>query len=200
MPSDRSKKHLERIALALKIERSSFSEEMSPCDFCVRTKRRCIAAGTDSARCSECIRHGRSGCNFKQKLPSLNDWASIDRQRKKLREEQDEAMSKILRLRQMEKALDERERKMIEMGVKTLDELDRIEAEEKAIAERHEAEARNLGDAVLFLENPGLDPEAFANLPDAFWTGISSSSEATNVPSLGSPGFLTGTAEVDPGS
>src|SRR5438445_75625 len=104
MSSDKSTKHLQRIALALKIERSVLAEEMSPCDFCLRSKRRCIAATASASRCSECIRHGRARCNFQQRLPTMSDWASIDRQRKKLRDERKETMAKLLRLSKMEEA------------------------------------------------------------------------------------------------
>jgi hypothetical protein len=172
MSSDKASKHLQRIALALKVERSSLAEEMSPCDFCVRSRRRCVATSVAASRCSECIRHGRSGCNFKQKLPTMNDWASIDRQRKKLRDERDEAMAKVLRLSKMEKALEEREQKMIEMGVSTLEELDAAEAAEKEEQARLEASALALSEASDFFADPALDPAAFSDLPASFWDGL----------------------------
>lgn len=195
MSSTKTKKHLERIALALRIERCLSAEEMSPCDSCIRSRRRCIAATAESARCAECVRHGRSSCNFQQKLPTVSDWASIDRQRKKLRDERNETMAKLLRLSKMEEALEAREQKMIELGVGTLEELDAKEAEERAEAARLEASSANLLEASTFLDNFVNDPEALGGLPESFWASIGSAEGA-----VGSPGFLTGTVGPDPGS
>lgn len=199
MSSDKTAKHLQRIALALRIERNALSEEMSPCDSCIRSHRRCVALPAGK-RCSECARSGRAGCNFKQKLPTLGDWASIDRQRKKLRDEQNEAMAKVLRLRKMEELLDEREKKMIELGLSTLGELDAREAADLAEAARLEAAAANLVEASSFLNEFTLDPEALNNLPDSFWAGLSSPplslSQAALEPSSGLASGADGTSGV----
>lgn len=189
MTSPRTKKHLERIALALRIERSKFSEEMAPCGFCQSRGRRCIVSSSDAKRCSECCRAGRPKCDFKSKLPTLGDWASLDRQRQKLRDEEEEAMAKILRLRKQQRLLDEREKAMIERGLSTLDELDKAEEEEKqkeaAELARQEATAQALNEASDFLSDPGVDPHAFVGLPDSFWAGL---------------GFVDGTPQASQGT
>lgn len=130
----------------------------------------------------------------------MSDWASIDRQRKKLRDERDEAMAKLLRLSKLEKALDEREQKMIELGVSTLDELDQKEAE-RAEFLRLEAAAANLNEASVLMGDPFIDPEALANLPDSFWEGIAASGSSVPVVSSSAPpGLSSGTPARDPGS
>ena len=129
MSADSAKKRLEAIALALHIDKSG--EEMSPCGFCVRTRKRCVASGPKSTRCSECVRHRKTNCDFTEKLPSVDSWASLDRQRRKLRDEKEEAMMKIIRIGKQERLLEEKEQRMIELGVSTLEELDAKEKEER---------------------------------------------------------------------
>lgn len=130
----------------------------------------------------------------------MGDWASIDRQRKKLRDEQNEAMAKVLRLRKMEELLDEREKKMIELGLSTLEELDAREAADLAEAARLEAAAANLVEASSFLNEFTLDPEALNNLPDSFWAGLSSPplslSQVALEPSSGLASGADGTSGV----
>lgn len=170
MTAPLSQRQTARVNLALKVER--LGDEMSPCSFCVRNKRRCVAASSQSSRCSECCRAGRMKCDYTEKLPSVNDWASIDRQRQKLRAEEEEAMSKILRLRQQQRFLDEKEKEMLKRGLATLDELDAAEEAERQLAESLEASAAALADAGSFLDDPCLDPAAFAGLPEAFWANL----------------------------
>jgi hypothetical protein len=178
MSNTASRKTLESIALAFRIERSSAAIEMAPCSFCRRHGRRCIAvepqASDDvkSSRCSECVRHRRPKCDYTSKLPSLRDWESIDRQRQKLKAEEEEAMAKILRLRKQQRFLDDREQEMLRRGLSTLEELDQAEASEKVETERLEAQALALTEASAFLSNPSLDPEALTDLPESFWANL----------------------------
>lgn len=170
MRADSAKKRLEEISLSLRIDKTG--EEMSPCGFCVRTKKRCVALSSNSSRCSECVRHRKTNCDFTEKLPSVDSWASLDRQRQKLRDEEEEAMAKILRLRKQQRLLDDKERRMIESGVSTLEELDKKEKEECEEIARQEANATALAEASAFLESPYIDPDAFVGLPESFWAGI----------------------------
>ena len=188
MTTFNAKKRLEEIALALRIDKSG--EEMSPCGFCVRTKKRCVASGPKSTRCSECVRHRKTNCDFTEKLPSLSSWASLDRQRKKLRDEEEEAMMKIIRLRKQQRLLDDKEQRMIELGVSTLEELDAKEREEQEEASRQEARAAALTEASAFLESPFIDPDAFAGLPEPFWDGLGLIGVAG--PSVSFPGGVVG--------
>lgn len=71
-------------------------------------------------------------------MPTVRDWESLEAKRRKLRNEEEnaimasqEAMAKILRLRKQQRLLDEREQKMIAAGLNSLDELDALEKLEK---------------------------------------------------------------------
>ncbi|PQE30339.1 hypothetical protein CJF32_00008237 [Rutstroemia sp. NJR-2017a WRK4] len=150
MTTRNSKRCSEQILLGNKIERNGV--EMAPCSRCERVKRRCVVLpSTDgdsaSKRCAECARQGRSSCDYveRNRMPSVSDWTSLDRQLAKLDEEEEraiavsqEAMAKILRLRKEKAFLKARERKMIEAGLGSLDELDA--AEEKERLEKEQAE------------------------------------------------------------
>ena len=158
-------------------------EEMSPCQLCIRTKARCVVSKDDSSRCYECYRLKKSRCDFTAKLPSASDWASIDKQRARLRQERkealskaQEAMAKVMRISVLEGALDDRERKMVSLGLKTLDELDKVEEEEKATIAANEAAVQSLSEASDFVADPTLDPHAFLDLPESFWANIAFSS------------------------
>ena len=173
----KQKKQLERIALSIRIEATG--ETMSPCTFCDQHTRRCVVSLVDSSRCALCVRKGRTSCDYTARLPSVNDWDSLDRQRKKLREErkeamakQQEAMAKVLRLTRMEEALDEKEERMIKHGLSSLNELDELEAKELAEQERLSSIAQSLTEASSFLEDPSLDPVAFSDLPESFWANL----------------------------
>src|SRR5689334_21835438 len=108
LSKDKLKKY--RADAALRIDRTGF--EMAPCTRCSKAKveRRCVALGGGD-KCSECVRQGKP-CDVKEKnrMPSSFDWESLDKQRRRLREEEEEAMAKILRLRKQQRFLDDRER------------------------------------------------------------------------------------------
>ena len=57
---------------------------------------------------------------------------------------------------------------MIKRGLSTLDVLDTAETNKVAELARHKASANALAAAFSFLNDPVLDPRAFANLPDSF--------------------------------
>ena len=128
---------------------------------------------------------GRSNCDYTTKLTSVNDWASLDRQRQKLRDERNATMAKLLRLSKQERCIDEREKAMIERGLASLDDLDTAENAEREERARQEAAASALDEATTFLSDPLIDPESFADLPDTFW---------------GNLGFVGGTVVTGPDS
>ncbi|TVY12480.1 hypothetical protein LARI1_G009638, partial [Lachnellula arida] len=137
-------KRKEQIELSLRIDR--VGNEMAPCTRYEKSDRRCVALpedGKNSDRCAECARNGKS-CDVRarNRMPSLSDWASIDRQRQRIRDERDEAMAKILRLSRQEKVLEEREKKMIRAGLNSLDELDALEESERKEKEEEESKEK----------------------------------------------------------
>jgi len=72
------------------------SDAAMRCSFCVSNDRRCIMT-TSTSRCSECVRGGRPGCDGKPEF--LDGWEALVKQEEKLKEEEEEAMAKILCLR-----------------------------------------------------------------------------------------------------
>ena len=111
---------------------------MSPCSLCTKQNRRCVVDKERSNRCSECVR-AKSACDVKpdswqSNVPSSNDWEAIARQKERLEEQEDEAMAKLLRLRKQRKLLIRREAELAKRGLKFLDELDAVEAQEREAA------------------------------------------------------------------
>lgn len=167
MSSSKHTKIKERLALAQRILTTGI--EMPPCSRCEKKHTKCVVSD-DSKRCSECIRVN-ARCDAGG--PSASDWDKLEREERRLQEEEEEAMAKILRLRKQQRLFRSRAKDMLRRGLKTMDELD--EAEER---ERKEAEAKEAlphsppptvsGGAVL---DPELDFSTFdhAALSPSYW-------------------------------
>lgn len=121
------------------------------------------SGSSESRRCSECVQ-SKVRCDLRDDpwgnhVPSLSDWASIEKQKQRLEEQEEEAMAKILRLRKQKRLLIEREREMACRGLKYLDELDKAEQKEREEEGRREQElttatslpAPSKGDVLDFL-------------------------------------------------
>jgi len=180
MSSETIKKRKERLNLIHYIEDNG--DKMIPCSTCRRRNRKCVVAPDRSDRCSECIR-AKVPCNVKASLadmwedevPSMTDWESIEKQEEKLREQEEEAMSKILRLRKQQRLLCQRRDEMAKRGLKFLDELDA--AEEKERKEKELAQAAQTTDTSVPTVEPILDPDLAAALgaydpSDPFWVTL----------------------------
>jgi len=76
--AERERKELERISLGLRIDR--LGSDMAPCSVYIRIYCHYIIDSRKSSRYSEYIRHRRPRYDYTSRLPSLNDWESIDRQ------------------------------------------------------------------------------------------------------------------------
>lgn len=120
----------ERLSLSQRI--STTGVEMPPCGHCQKKQTKCIISDA-SKRCSECV---RTNARCDAGGPSASDWEKLEREERRLQEEEEEAMAKILRLRKHQRLFRSRAKDMLRRGLKTMDELD--EAEER---ERKEAEA-----------------------------------------------------------
>jgi hypothetical protein len=110
----------------------------------------------------------------------------LNRQRQKLLDQEEEAYAKILHLQKMRRLLDDCEEEILKCRLETLDKLDTAEAAEKAELAAQESRSWALAEASLFLEDPILDPVAFADLPASFFLGL-------GTPGTESPWFV-----VDP--
>jgi hypothetical protein len=113
---------------------------------------------SQSSRCAECVRT-KSKCDgledsWDRNVPKLSDWESLDQQEERLRREEEEAMSKILRLRKQQDFLRKRRKEMSRRGLKFLDELDEVERRETEEKKEREAAVARL----LSQPNPNVDP------------------------------------------
>ncbi|KAF7863805.1 hypothetical protein EAF04_006770 [Stromatinia cepivora] len=120
--------------LARRVERSGIERE--PCELCLNSDRRCLVDSSESKRCAECIRNKKGRCNPGPEI--MTSYESLDRQQERLRQEEEEAMAKILRLRKQQAFLRKREKEMIRRDVRTLEELDALEEKERLEKERVE--------------------------------------------------------------
>lgn len=135
-----SKETRRRKALIDTIELRGYDAKMY-CSFCTVNGRRCIMS-TSHSRCSECVRLGRSKCDGKPEF--LDGWEALTKQEERLREEEEEAMAKILRLRKQQKFLQRRRNDMMARGLRSLQELDEAEEKER---EKEEAEKQKSEEA-----------------------------------------------------
>jgi hypothetical protein len=69
MPRVAYVKKKERLALALRIEKSN--KEAEPCSYCLRLSRRCLLNRSESSRCSECVRSRISCDSNSPKVPAV---------------------------------------------------------------------------------------------------------------------------------
>ena len=92
--SEYDRKVKERIRLAIYLE--DCGDEMIPCSHCDKEGRKCLVDFDKSDRCAECVRKRRT-CDASETLTS--GWESIAKQRRKLDEEEEVAIMKILRLK-----------------------------------------------------------------------------------------------------
>jgi hypothetical protein len=168
MPSTTAEAIKQSLVLARFVE--SYGVEMIPCSRCEKSNRKCLVDRTKSKRCSECIR-ARASCDVEG--PSSGNWESIDRQKKRLREEEkiairaeDEARARVTRLRKQQELLEAREAEMARRGLKYLDELDAIEEAERIARDHQNQQQGESSEAVDDL--PGFV------LPDSpsFWEGL----------------------------
>jgi hypothetical protein len=155
-------KSRQKNALADKIQRTGI--EMPSCSRCERQGLSCVVA-SDTTRCGECVR-SKSKCDVAG--PSLSDWYSLEREEKRLEEEEKATLAKLLRLHTQKASLRSRGREMLRRGLKSLDELDAAEEAEKVAAA---AIPLPTGD-FEFPEIP-LDPVEAA----AFWASLDTGGE-----------------------
>lgn len=170
MPADRSRKDKERDALYHRIlNHGVILDNMNSCSNCVRRNRTCVSS-PDSSKCAECVRRK---INCDQQGPSLGDWVKLDREEERLDREEEETLSKLLRLRRQKKLLRTRGKDMLRRGLKSLDELDAVEEAERLAQQSQPSDpVPPISEDSPFLETSSLDPAAFSNLPDSFWEGL----------------------------
>ena len=141
-------------------------------NYCRRYCRRYIINFSKSTRCFKYVYYKLLLYNYILKLSFIGDWSSLDRQRRKLRLEIDEAIAKVLRLSRQQQLLEDWEKEIIYCGCETLDKLDAAEAIERAAFKVQESRSLALAKAFDFLNNPFLDFEALSGLLVSFWENL----------------------------
>jgi hypothetical protein len=169
MPADRSKKALERKALAKRIE--SLGVEMSPCSNCERHARKCVVSSHDSSRCSECVWHGIK-CDV-EGIP-VRDWETLEREEERIRSARQAAVelmavtsARLARLEKQQEFLRRRGRDMLRRGFRTLDELEAVEEKERQDEKAKQVEPTTTSSVEEF---PELD--IYGGLSPSFWQGL----------------------------
>ncbi|KAM0301109.1 hypothetical protein ACHAO8_011628 [Botrytis cinerea] len=122
--------------LSQHIERTG--TECEPCDCCSRAERLCIVNTDLSLRCAGCVYSKKGRYRAGPAMPTI--YESIEQQQERLRQQEEEAMAKILRLRKQQEFLRNREKEMIRRDLRTLEELDLAEENERLEKEKLEKE------------------------------------------------------------
>ena len=151
----------ERLALAQRILTTGV--EMPSCGRCEKKQSKCVISDA-SKRCSECV---RTNARCDAGGPSASDWEKLEREERRLQEEEEEAMAKILRLRKQQRLFRSRAKDMLQRGLKTMDELD--EAEERERKEAEATQARHPGLPSTAPKDSVPEQDLFAALSPSFW-------------------------------
>jgi hypothetical protein len=144
-----SRKRKEHSDLADRIVKFGF--EMEPCSNCVRHNCTCVSSG-DSDRYAEYVRRS---IKYNQGSFDLSGFNTIQKEEERLEREEEEAITKILRLRKQRQSLKTRTRELLRRGLKSLDELDKVEAKER---EEKEVQERTAVNSVALADPSWSDP------------------------------------------
>jgi len=82
---------------------------MPPCSRCEKKQLKCIVSN-DSKRCNECV---CTNARCDAGGPSASEWEKLEREERRLQEEEEEAMAKILRLRKQQRLFRSRAKDML---------------------------------------------------------------------------------------
>lgn len=151
-PIRTSKSTCNRVILYTKFE--FFGTIMtSPCTRCELHQLECrVVEGTN--RCGCCVKAGTK-CDVYG--PSVADWEALEREEQRLETERRETLSKLRRLDTQQRSLRNRAGAMLRRGLKTLDELDAVEENERLENERMEKEKSDAAAVVASTDSPFFD-------------------------------------------
>ncbi|KAL8741030.1 MAG: hypothetical protein Q9190_006322 [Brigantiaea leucoxantha] len=103
---------------------------MRPCDNCKRLGKRCLV-GEGSDKCARCVSVG-CACDL---APNPAAWERLEKERQRVFNESNEALAKFNRLQKQLVVLEERKRKIVDLELKNIEELEREEEEQRVAAE-----------------------------------------------------------------
>ena len=95
------------------------------CARCTHLNKRCVKS-PDSDRCGECIRCGGVKCE-EAPLPSAAAWSRLIQAQRSLREEEETALNKLLRLRKQGRLLEKRAGDFLQHDIKEISELEELD-------------------------------------------------------------------------
>lgn len=166
---------------------------VSPCSFCLDRKLECIAS-SESERCLECVRSHQSLCEAKgvspQDLKKIGgQFSKLESQVREVDSQLSDLLARSARLHKQKDLWSKKMLRAIQRGIHDVEELDRVEAEEAAVAERERLKSLGSGPAP---SDSAVDV-AFFDLDAVDWSAL-------EIPSLevgqGSGGG-TGSTAVD---
>lgn len=134
-----SYKNISKNNLRERVEQSGVISAI-PCLRCSQQNKKCIKSEI-SKRCSECIRDGR--CKCVEMASSDLAWKKLLEAQRKLDEDEEATLVKLLRLKKQRKLLQKRAGQFIQTDIKDVEELEKLEEEEerRAAEERAKQEA-----------------------------------------------------------
>ncbi|TDZ14074.1 hypothetical protein Cob_v013012 [Colletotrichum orbiculare MAFF 240422] len=134
-----AKKTVEKNSLLSAILQNSIV--MPSCSYCEgKGYASCDVSPSDSSRCAECVRLGRSRCDVLG--VGAVELRNIATQHQKLEDELQAAEEKVLRLRKQKKMWFEKMMRAVRRGIDSVEELERVEREEAEAEQRRLEEAR----------------------------------------------------------
>jgi hypothetical protein len=133
---------------------------MPSCSRCKKRGLKCLVT-PDTSRYGEYI-YSKQKCNVNG--PSAIDWESLEKEERRLEEEEKETLTKLLRLGTQKRSLRQRAREMIRRGLSTLNELDSVKAKER------EEDLARVQAILLPSSNKVIADPSF--LSDSFWADL----------------------------
>src|SRR5438046_3449048 len=112
---------------------------MTPCSNCAWNNLNCIGS-KDSSQCSNCI-SAKKTCDSAPITPK--QWESLAREERRLQQEEEEAMAKILQLCKQQQRLKSKGKDMLRRGLKTMDELKEAEEREWLEAQSNQKQSQH---------------------------------------------------------
>ena len=200
MPPNRHERIKEnRESLYRRVLRNGFV--MPSCSRCRKDPRRVCVVSSDSDRCAECIRAGGSvKCDVWG--PSKSDWAALEKTEKDLADAWAEAQAeqqrlferlsaqqaKLMRLNKQREMFRARAAEMLRRGLKSLDELDAVEAEEALRGDEALLQTLTPAGSADALGDPPHDPLDFSgvafdadpSMSPSFWDSIGVGGETSS--------------------
>lgn len=101
--------------------------------------------------------------------PEHPDWVKLEREEERLDREEEETLSKLLRLRKQKRLIRTRGKDMLRRGLKTLDELDAAEEAERAAVEQPAETAPPVSDSNSSGDVPPLGLAPLGSPSPSFW-------------------------------